>query len=175
MDATIDISVNCDAWHKGMPGIEGRVRMAVQAALSKGIATLPSEWPRRSPEVSILLSDDSGVRALNNRYRHIDRATNVLAFPIDSAETPDTDTCVHTLGDIVLAFETVTAEAASQGKAFDNHLTHLVVHGLLHLLGHDHELDKDAQVMEALEVAILAGLGISDPYESPVKDAGCHD
>ena len=105
--------------------------------------------------------DDETVRALNRRHRGIDRPTNVLSFPIGTA--PGGEPCM--LGDVVLAAGVVLREAEEQGKSVPAHVTHLVVHGVLHLLGYDHEAGPDAETMEALEVQTLAGLGIPNPYD----------
>ena len=112
-------------------------------------------------EVSLLFTDDAHVRVLNARYRGKDSATNVLSFPspplVQGALGP-------MLGDIVLGQETVAREAADEGLTVEAHLTHLLVHGFLHLVGYDHETDAEAAVMEGLETAIVAGLSIADPY-----------
>lgn len=150
------------------PGVE--ILPAVKATLT--CARNATEYGADSAEISILLTDDAQVRQLNGRYRGADRPTNVLAFPgtnnvdlpVDIEAEPGPDQPAHMLGDIVLAFETVAAEANDQGKKFGDHLTHLIVHGLLHLLGFDHQQDEDAEQMEALEVEILANLGLVDPY-----------
>lgn len=102
-----------------------------------------------------MLADDAALRALNARWRQQDKPTNVLSFPAGDSVL---------LGDVVLAFETVRREASEQGKSLADHMSHLVVHGVLHLLGHDHERPRDADVMESLERQVLAGLGIADPY-----------
>ncbi|MFP4002162.1 MAG: rRNA maturation RNase YbeY [Alphaproteobacteria bacterium] len=125
-------------------------------------------------EVSVVLSDDARVRGLNRRYRGQDKPTNVLAFPPPIAmaigKPPEPG---HCLGDVVLAFETVKREAEAQKKPFANHMTHLIVHGALHLLGYDHEEERDAARMEAEETAILRRLGIPDPYMTDTaKEAG---
>ena len=125
-----------------------------------------------SAEVSLLVVGPARSRALNRTWRGKDRPTNVLSFaalddvsPDRPPEAPPASDEPLLLGDIVLAFETVAAEAAAQGKPFADHLRHLLVHGLLHLLGYDHETnEEDAQRMEALETRILAGFGIPDPY-----------
>jgi probable rRNA maturation factor len=112
-------------------------------------------------EVSLLFTDDAHVRVLNARYRGKDSATNVLSFPaprlVQGALGP-------MLGDIVLGQETVARDAAAEGLTVEAHVSHLLVHGFLHLVGYDHETDAEAAVMEGLETAILAGLGIADPY-----------
>ncbi len=112
-------------------------------------------------EVSILFTDDAAVRVLNRQYRDEDAPTNVLSFP---APSPILGRFGPVLGDIALARETIAAEATAGGLTFADHLTHLIVHGFLHLLGYDHETDSEAIGMERLETAILARLGIADPY-----------
>jgi probable rRNA maturation factor len=107
--------------------------------------------------VSLLLGDDLSVAALNKEFRGKDGATNVLSFPPAMAEP-------GFLGDIALAAETIVEEAQFQGKSFENHAAHLVVHGFLHLLGYDHMEPADAEKMEARERAILMSIGIEDPY-----------
>ena len=107
--------------------------------------------------LTILLTDDARLRALNAAFRGKDKATNVLSFP-----SPASDTLY--LGDIALAYGVVEREARAQGKSFAAHAAHLVVHGVLHLTGHDHKKAKDARLMEALETGMLARLGIADPY-----------
>lgn len=112
-------------------------------------------------EISLLLVDDARMREINKEWREKDKPTNVLSFPSVPKEKVGT---APFLGDIVLACETLEREAAEEGKTFDDHAAHLVVHGFLHLIGHDHIDDGDAEVMEALETRILAALGIADPY-----------
>ena len=131
-------------WLKVMPGVERLVRKAARAAA------------RRGKSLNVALADDRDVRSLNKRDRKQDKATNVLSYP--SGERAF-------LGDIVLARQTVWREAREQKKSPADHVTHLVVHGTLHLLGHDHETsDADAERMEALERRILKRLGVADPY-----------
>jgi len=112
----------------------------------------------------VLLTDDATVRGLNARFRGQDRPTNVLSFP--AAAMPETGGRAP-LGDIVLAYGVCAAEARAQGKPLANHLTHLVVHGALHLLGRDHIVEAEAEAMEAEERAVLARLGVADPYTLP--------
>lgn len=115
-----------------------------------------------SAEAAIALSSDERVQALNLTYRGKDKPTNVLSFPAGEDGLPPG--LRRHLGDIVLAAETVAREAAAEGKPLRHHLQHLVVHGLLHLLGYDHESEPEAAAMEALEVEILRDLGVPDPY-----------
>lgn len=120
-------------------------------------------------DVSVRLTDDAAVRLLNQQSRGIDAPTNVLSFQfLDSAALASlADTPAATLGDMALAHETIAREATAQRKSLDAHATHLVVHGLLHLLGYDHQNDEQADVMETLERGIMADLGLPDPYADP--------
>ena len=131
---------------------------AIDEAFAARVASALAETIEIDGEASLLLSDDSHVRALNARYRQKDRATNVLSF-LPGPGTPD-----GYLGDIILALETVSREAEDEAKSFDHHVAHLIVHGLLHLAGYDHESDDEAEEMEALERDVLARIGIADPY-----------
>lgn len=115
-----------------------------------------------APEVSLVFTNDESIRAINAEWRGQDKPTNVLsfpAFPVTPGKMPG-----PMLGDIIFAEETLTREAADLGKSFDDHLTHLMVHGFLHLFGYDHMADEEAEKMEGLETRILAELGLSDPY-----------
>lgn len=114
-------------------------------------------------EVSLLFTDDAAMQGLNANWRGKDRSTNVLSFPAPAATKTPPGMPVH-LGDIVFAHETVVREATEAGLTLADHMTHLLVHGLLHLVGHDHVDDTEATAMEGLETAILAKLGIADPY-----------
>ncbi|HEY0107701.1 MAG TPA: rRNA maturation RNase YbeY [Rhizomicrobium sp.] len=138
-------------WRK-IRGLSARLTLAAERALKKAKA------PRKGA-LTILLTDDAQLKALNRDFRGKDKPTNVLSFP--AAANGDSY-----LGDVALAYGTTQAEARGAGKRFADHATHLVVHGVLHLLGHDHEGDEEARAMEALEIAILAGLGIADPYRA---------
>ena len=120
-------------------------------------------------EISVRLTDDAEVRTLNDRYRHKDQPTNVLSFPMVQPDLIDTidqnsDDGEVLLGDIVLAHGVCAREAAEKGVSLTDHATHLIVHGVLHLLGYDHRGDDEADAMEAIERAALARLGIADPY-----------
>lgn len=123
-------------------------------------AALKSVRGRHGTEVSLRVVDENEGQALNRQYRQRDYATNVLSFPV---ELPSGVT-LPLLGDLVICAPVVAREARDQGKRLRNHYAHLTIHGTLHLLGHDHEIDADAERMEALECRLLAGLGIENPY-----------
>lgn len=149
----IDISIEDRHW-QAVDDLESLVQEAVSAA-----AAASGSPDLDAAELSIVLGNDDAIRILNRDYRGKDGPTNVLSFPARAVGAGP-----RMLGDIVLAFETVAAEAAEQAKPVADHLRHLVVHGMLHLLGFDHETDADAERMESLETGILATMGISDPY-----------
>src|SRR4051794_217897 len=142
-------------------------RRAAEAAIAESAFPQLASSPRAT-EISVRLTDDEQVRALNAEWRGKDKATNVLSFPLAG---PDDLTATNVagpevlLGDIILARGVCTAEAAEKGVSVEHHATHLMVHGTLHLLGHDHYEDDDAADMEAREVRALARLGIANPYE----------
>ena len=120
-------------------------------------------------EISIRLTTDAEVQTLNAQYRHKDKPTNVLSFPMVQADLLDTidqnsDDGEVLLGDIVLAHGVCGAEAGERGISIEQHATHLIVHGTLHLLGYDHLEDREAEAMEAIEIDALAALGLADPY-----------
>ena len=142
----IGIEIEDEAWTQAVPDAEARVQAAAVSALDGATG-----------EVVVLLTDDAAVQDLNQRFRGKDGPTNVLSFPAPETARPH-------LGDLMLASGVCIAEAAEQGKTVADHLSHLVVHGVLHLLGHDHEDDGEAEAMEAKERAILATLGVADPY-----------
>lgn len=154
----LDVVPESPLW-EAMPGIVDAAPRAVAAACAVADrAFVPGA------EVSLLLADDATLRTLNRDWRGKDKPTNVLSFP---AVPPEAIAASPVIGDIAIAYETVLREAAEEGKAPLDHATHLVVHGMLHLLGYDHETDADAVQMEALEVKALASLGIGDPYRDP--------
>jgi probable rRNA maturation factor len=136
-------------------------RDALITAAGQALARDPRFAGLPPAEACVALSDDATVQSLNARFRGKDKPTNVLSFP---AVEQLGDAAPRSLGDIVLAQETIEREAAEQGVAPAHHLQHLVVHGLLHLLGFDHETDAEAEEMEGLEIEVLATLGISNPY-----------
>ncbi|RAI40496.1 rRNA maturation RNase YbeY [Rhodoplanes roseus] len=153
---TVDVVVESPLWAEE-PDAEALVLRAVAA-------TLPAD--RGACELCVVLADDATVQALNARYRGKDAPTNVLSFPaVPGGTSGDADPDMPTLlGDVVLAYETVRAESQRDGTPFAHHLGHLVVHGVLHLLGYDHETDAEAELMEARERDVLASLDVPDPY-----------
>lgn len=157
----IAIAVEADGWPDDA-ALEPATARAIQAAVGLLEREGRVVFPPEAPELSILFTDDAAIRELNRQWRCKDRPTNVLSFPaapLRPGEAPG-----PLLGDLVLAAETITAEAAEMGIGFDAHLTHLLVHGFLHLLGYDHMEEGEAEEMEGLETRILASLGLSDPY-----------
>ena len=156
--ATIDVSVEDDRWVAACPDAKTLIAAAAEAALAAAPRT------DRRTVIGVVLADDSEQRRLNHTYRGRDEPTNVLSFALTEADDASPEGEPLLLGDVVLAYETVAREAAEQQKPLPDHLCHLVVHGVLHLLGFDHEDDADAQIMEACEVEILARLGVPDPY-----------
>jgi probable rRNA maturation factor len=136
----------------------------VFAGARAAAAALEAELGLIACEACVALSSDAEVKELNATYRGKDAPTNVLSFPAGPSIPAGEAEEARFLGDIVVARETVAREAADLGVPIEHHLQHLIVHGLLHLLGHDHETDAEAEEMEALEVRILARLGIADPY-----------
>jgi len=159
-----EAAVHAGAWASRIPDAERRVERAAVAAVE---AVPPAHRPAGPLSLALVLADDATVRALNRDYRGADKPTNVLAFAALEGETPAIPGEPVELGDVVVALETVLAEAQAQGKAPADHLAHLTVHGTLHLLGYDHQDDGEAEAMEGLEVRVLAGLGVADPYAAP--------
>jgi probable rRNA maturation factor len=146
----IDVVVRSARWKK-QPGAATIVRKAVAAA------ALAASTP--AAELAIVLTHDSAIRVLNRDWRGFDKPTNVLSFAAPQPRGRN-----GPLGDIVIAYETAAREAKDEGKPLRHHLAHLAVHGFLHLIGYDHETDRDARKMERFETDILAGLRVPDPY-----------
>ena len=152
MSVRVEIAIPCKSWRRALPHAATLARRAVAATLGEAGRDDDSE-------LSLVLADDAMLARLNAKYRRRKGATNVLSFP--GAEP--------LLGDVVIAYQTASREAKAQRKSLADHFAHLVVHGTLHLLGHDHVRSKDARRMEALEVAALFRLGIADPYNGPAR------
>jgi probable rRNA maturation factor len=153
-----EVLVVADGW-QAEPDAESVIHRAIAAAAEFVTADVAET------ELAIMLTDDAGIRTLNRNWRGIDKPTNVLSFPALQPSGPrGPDDAPRMLGDIAIAYETTRREADDEQKPFDNHLSHLTVHGFLHLIGYDHEKDDDAEAMETLEREILSQLGIPDPY-----------
>jgi probable rRNA maturation factor len=156
----VEVALACDEWLTACPDAAALAEAAADAALA-GRVRRPGGGP---PVIDVVLTDDVEQRQLNRDWRGVDAPTNVLAFPAWNPEAPLPPGAPLLLGDVVLAFETAAREADEQGKPLSDHLSHLIVHGVLHLLGYDHATETEAVAMESLETSILASLGVPDPY-----------
>jgi probable rRNA maturation factor len=161
MNPVIDIAIEAEDW-ASLDAPSQLAEAAILAAIGESRVSLAA-----NAEISILFCDDGFIRGLNRKWRGIDQPANVLSFPAsgDAASAP-------LLGDIVIAFETASQEASEAGRPLRDHVAHLLVHGFLHLIGHDHIGAGEAETMEALERAILGRLGIAGPFpESLIEEA----
>jgi probable rRNA maturation factor len=163
----VDVVERSPLWRERIADLDALCAETARATFAASPLPSPPPQPDEGKaeilcELSIVLADDMLLRELNGKWRGIDKPTNVLAFAAESGETPAD--APRLLGDVVIAFETVAREAEAQGKPLAHHLRHLIVHGVLHLLGWDHEEQAEAERMEALEVAILRHLEVPDPY-----------
>jgi probable rRNA maturation factor len=160
---SVEVSVHCEAWLAACPEAEALAATAAYATLAHTAGKLAG-----APLIlGLILTDDAEQRRLNRTYRGRDAATNVLSFTMADLASPAAPADAPVLlGDVVLAFATIEREATEQEKKLVDHLRHLVVHGVLHLLGFDHENAADAAAMEAREVEILERLGVPDPYRA---------
>ncbi|MCI0468283.1 MAG: rRNA maturation RNase YbeY [Beijerinckiaceae bacterium] len=159
MSPLIGVAIEAGQW-ACLESPSGLAETAILAAVKESGTQLAE-----NSEVSVLFCDDAFIRQLNCKWRGIDRATNVLSFPAASGAAQ-----AGFLGDIVIAFETTAREAAAAGISLRDHTAHLLVHGFLHLAGHDHAKEPEAEVMEAIERAALGLLGITDPYRNPLAE-----
>lgn len=148
----IEVEIDDEAWSEAVADVAVVVERAASVALGD-----------TAGDVVILLADDGHVQQINGQFRDKERPTNVLSFPAPDSARPH-------LGDLILAYGVCAAEAVEQGKSLSDHLSHLTIHGVLHLLGHDHEIDDEADAMEAEERRLLASLGIADPYRADEPD-----
>lgn len=164
----LEIAIDADEEWDSSRSWETLVRSAAEAAVAESAFPQLAE-ASRSVELSVRLASDEEVRGLNAHWRGKDKPTNVLSFPMAEQyelDQSDEDGPTIMLGDLILAHGVCEREAAEKGVSVEQHATHLVVHGTLHLLGYDHEAEPDAADMEAREVRALARLGIADPYEA---------
>jgi probable rRNA maturation factor len=160
-----DVLVVADCW-QAEPDAEAVIHRAIETAAEIADADVGEA------ELAVMLTDDAGIRTLNSNWRGIDKPTNVLSFPALQPTAGAPPDAPRMLGDIAIAYDTTRREADEEEKPFDHHLSHLAVHGFLHLIGYDHEKDDDAEAMESLEREILAQLGIPDPYSD--RDPGAY-
>jgi probable rRNA maturation factor len=153
MTPVIEVAIEAEDW-AALDTLSQLAETAILAAIGETGVALAA-----NVEISVLFCDDGFIRDLNRKWRGIDQPANVLSFPAggDAAFAP-------LLGDIVIAFETASKEASEAGRPLRDHVAHLLVHGFLHLIGHDHIGAAEAETMEALEGAILGRLGIADPF-----------
>lgn len=158
MKLAIDIAVEHEQWAVAIPALEELAEGVADACLAEAHPQLAD-----GAELSLLFCDDATIRGLNACWRKQDKATNVLSFPAASLDQLGT---ARLLGDVAIAFETAEREASEEGKPFRDHVAHLIAHGLLHLLGFDHEDEADAERMERTERDSLARLGVPDPYRT---------
>jgi len=153
-----EVLVVADCWQT-----EPDAEAVIQRAIATAAETVEADIGQA--ELAVMLTDDVGIRTLNSNWRGIDKPTNVLSFPaLQPSGRGGPDDAPRMLGDIAISYQTVRLEADDERKPFEHHLSHLAIHGFLHLVGYDHERDVDAETMEALEAEILAQLGIPDPF-----------
>jgi probable rRNA maturation factor len=157
----IDISIRklAGGWSEALPPYRARIRRWCLESLPQE----PKGEPKGEPKsLAVMLADDAYVQTLNRRFRGKDKPTNILSFP----DAPSANaSSANSWGGLALAFETILREAGEQGKTFEAHLAHLVIHGCLHLMGYDHERADERDAMEAQEINLLARFGIDNPYE----------
>ena len=162
-EIAIDIAVDSDQW-KDIEAFE-ELAQKTSAIVTNWLEEREGiRFPQVPMELSVLLTDDASIKEINSKWRMQNKATNVLSFPtkeLNVGETP-----LPLLGDVIFAYETILREAEELTKSFEEHLTHLFIHGFLHLLGYDHINDTDAEQMERIETGILLSIGLSDPYEN---------
>lgn len=174
----VAVSLQDAAWGEELEDLEEMAQRSMETAMRCLREAAPEYALQGAVEVSLLFADDAAVAELNQAYRGRQGPTNVLSFPNMEPSGPNMEQLgaaagqPRLLGDVVLARQTVLREAGAQGKSPAAHTAHLLVHGLLHLLGYDHEGESEAAEMEALETAILAALGLPDPYAEASAGTG---
>lgn len=163
----IDVAVEEPSWDSACPDHENLIRRAVDLVFAHSPVARDLIAFGVEPEISVVLANDNAVHELNRDYRDKDKPTNILSFAMQDGED-GWEAPAHpgpcALGDLVVAFETVEREAEAESKPFADHFTHLIIHGMLHLLGYDHIEDAEAEAMEGLEIQILSTINIKNPY-----------
>ncbi len=162
MPLLVAFDIADESWECAVPDLRSEAESTVRSALSHAAPQLAAS--PRPVEIGLTFADDRFVQSLNRAYRGKDKPTNVLSFPVGVPPVSSDEFMPLPLGDVVLAFGTVMREADESGKSCADHTKHLLVHGVLHLLGHDHEAQDEAERMESLETQILADIGVADPY-----------
>ncbi|MBY0355935.1 MAG: rRNA maturation RNase YbeY [Rickettsiales bacterium] len=164
-DVEITVAIHDRRWHDLLPNISVFCERIIRHVLKKHQALwYHAEWANTPLEVACVMSNDLEVQRLNARFRGQDKPTNVLSFEADP-DGPQTHGAPRVLGDIILSLETLIREAAEQHKSLQDHTTHMLVHGTLHLLGLDHQHEQEAEAMEQNEISVLQELGIANPYQ----------
>ena len=156
----VDVIVNDDLWHEKISELDLLIKNVINDVLSFLSAEL---YTSNKYNIAIVLTNDDEIQHLNKQFRQQDKATNVLSFP--SGDEPQKEKSNHSLGDVILSITTLEREAIEQSKSLQNHVSHMLVHGVLHLLGFDHMKAEEATEMESLEIEILANMRINNPYE----------
>ena len=159
LNIEIDIDIQNPNWKTSIGDIENITRSAIEKDLSMATDVRPQM------EISIVLSDDVFIQNLNKAYRHKDKPTNVLSFPMTEVQDIQETSPFVSLGDVIVSFDTIKRESEEQNKPLEHHYIHMLVHGCLHLLHFDHEDNEDAEIMESKEIEILEQLGVKNPYE----------
>ena len=168
----IDINIQEKLW-RTQPKISQQIKLLFKNIILKTpLQNVILDKKLKNLEISILLTDDQQIKSLNKNYRQKDKPTNILSFPLLDCQKVKNGNFKNLdlangnlmLGDIALSYQTIFMEAKEQNKIFEHHLAHLAIHGLLHLIGFDHEKNADAKIMEALEIRILADMSIKNPY-----------
>ena len=157
----IEVIVGADGWSKILSSfefIDTAARLALHSSGKKVVDPTHS--------VAILLSSDNHVRELNKLHRGKDQVTNVLSFPANQLQIAGKETEPVHIGDIIVGLETIIAESENQNKTIKDHVTHLVIHAVLHILGYNHESEREAKIMENLETDLMKKLGLADPYRA---------
>lgn len=169
MNITVQIdnllTVDAGPW-PAMDQLQAHVDAAVTLTMNWLTSQENRIFPAHQMELSCLFTDDASIQTINKQWRNMDKPTNVLSFPIKQISTDEVPPPM--LGDLIFSFQTIDREASDHRIEFTAHLTHLIIHGFLHLLGYDHISDEDAQQMEAIETGILASIGLSSPYKDEI-------
>lgn len=162
METQIDINIQYKSWQEKLENLQSFISKIANITLEQTKIIDIADYV----EISFLLCDDEKIRVLNKQYRNQDKATNVLSFEVNNFIAGSYESCDKELilGDVVLAFETILKESDEQNKTFESHLSHMIIHGILHLLGYDHFNEEDAMQMESLEINTLSKLDIDNPY-----------